>query len=259
MISRFKLSLAAIPALLFTAFLPSSAFAPEYYIDRPIWIYDCPSHETCADGYDNNCNGLVDSNDPECYPIKIDIACFPIEEQCNGLDDDCDGLIDDNVLIEDPTPCNGKDVCLNGTIQPQAGSVPNVDDGNPCTSDSCDPSTGDPVHEMIGECQSGPDCDLAQCTWKTPNCSLSCPGAVVSGADVECNIQHHYGDAAKPPNYECTLTKEGEGSSTVTPSAGKIALNDMNANADLNCFVTIDAKKSDPCSANITVGACGVD
>ena len=69
---------------------------------------------TCSDGIDNDCDGLVDLEDPQCYcwdhdaDGHYDEACggddcddteqavHPgVKEVCdNGIDDDCDGLID---------------------------------------------------------------------------------------------------------------------------------------------------------------------
>jgi hypothetical protein len=110
-----------------------------------------PVTEIACDGLDNNCDSLVDENNPlstnVCYPTgtagcdvtsgkcigqcalgytacaanKMGLTCtgasVPTPESCNGKDDDCDGLIDEDF----PTlgqPCNqqscqgaGKFVC----------------------------------------------------------------------------------------------------------------------------------------------------
>jgi len=71
-----------------------------------------PGPETnCNNGIDDDCDGLVDSADPDCQS-----SCVPVPEQCsNGVDDDCDGLIDaadpDCVLL----PC-GADECPFGYL-----------------------------------------------------------------------------------------------------------------------------------------------
>jgi len=76
-----------------------------------------PGHTTecCGDGVDNNCDGLLDEEDPDCVPLGIDmmdmdgdgyntyIDCDDMnpdvhpgaEEVCNGLDDNCNGRIDE--------------------------------------------------------------------------------------------------------------------------------------------------------------------
>ena len=53
---------------------------------------------TCDDGLDNDCDGRIDDEDPDCDD------CVP--EFCNGEDDDCDTLIDEDFdLRTDPLNC----------------------------------------------------------------------------------------------------------------------------------------------------------
>src|SRR5919108_1355516 len=65
----------------------------------------CAVYETsCSDRIDNDCDGLVDFDDPDCYCVEGP------EWQCsNGYDDDCDGLVDsqdpDCVLMECTDGC----------------------------------------------------------------------------------------------------------------------------------------------------------
>ncbi|MCD6549616.1 right-handed parallel beta-helix repeat-containing protein, partial [Candidatus Micrarchaeota archaeon] len=78
-----------------------------------------PGHTTecCDDSVDNNCDGLLDDEDPDCVPLGIDIMdmdgdgynvyvdCDDLDptvhpgafDRLNGRDDDCDGLIDEDV------------------------------------------------------------------------------------------------------------------------------------------------------------------
>ncbi len=50
--------------------------------------------EECADRIDNNCNGLVDCNEPSCASLPA--CCRPMgRERCdNGVDDNCNGQVD---------------------------------------------------------------------------------------------------------------------------------------------------------------------
>jgi len=69
--------------------------------------------EIC-DGYDNDCNGLVDEGDV-CH------GCTPSKEVCDDKDNDCDHLVDeDNVCGTECEPseevCDGADNNCNGTI-----------------------------------------------------------------------------------------------------------------------------------------------
>ncbi len=61
---------------------------------------------TCDDGVDNDCDGLVDGDDPDCPP-----QCVPTEDPevtCNdGVDNDCDGLVDgDDPDCAPPVDCS---------------------------------------------------------------------------------------------------------------------------------------------------------
>ncbi len=49
--------------------------------------------EDCTNGIDDDRDGLVDCDDPDC---SCDLSCVqPTETSCaNGIDDDCDGLVD---------------------------------------------------------------------------------------------------------------------------------------------------------------------
>jgi len=76
----------------------------------------------CADGYDNDCNGLIDCDDTDCAG---DPVCG-VEICDNGVNDDADGLID----------CADPD-CPEGTI---CGAF------RDCPNDYCDPVTGGLAH-----------------------------------------------------------------------------------------------------------------
>jgi hypothetical protein len=61
-----------------------------------------PTAESCTNGVDDDCDGLVDCADPDC---ATDRACLPppVPEICgNCIDDDGDGLVD----FEDPDCCS---------------------------------------------------------------------------------------------------------------------------------------------------------
>ncbi|MDD5043917.1 MAG: MopE-related protein, partial [Patescibacteria group bacterium] len=61
------------------------------------WSEECigevgPTAETCATGIDEDCDGLIDYQDPDCRA-----TCIPATEICDGVDNDCDGAIDEDL------------------------------------------------------------------------------------------------------------------------------------------------------------------
>lgn len=54
---------------------------------------------------------------------------------------------------DDDDLCNGESLC-DGTGQCVAGMEPDIDDGNACTSDVCDPATGEVSHDLAAGCLS---------------------------------------------------------------------------------------------------------
>lgn len=92
-----------------------------------------PVAEICADGLDNDCNGLVDDcpanlcgdgicdeGEPETCPE--DCGCASTEEVCNGRDDNCNGLVDEELFgglaTKNAGVCSGSLlVCADGQWQ----------------------------------------------------------------------------------------------------------------------------------------------
>ena len=103
-------------------------------------VLDLGGIPQCSDEQDNDGDGLVDADDPDCV-----LACTPYEGpsgSCvNGLDDDRDGLIDRDDLgcllgdeARDPA-------CANGVDDDQDGLVDWPDDPN-CTNRLADDESG---------------------------------------------------------------------------------------------------------------------
>jgi hypothetical protein len=62
-------------------------------------VDDCstciPSQEACDDGVDNDCDDLIDCDDPDCADAPNCSTCIPSQEACDdGVDNDCDGATD---------------------------------------------------------------------------------------------------------------------------------------------------------------------
>ena len=132
------------------------------------------SFEECDDGVDNDDDGLVDCDDPDCATFP---ACEVFEDDCDDeLDNDGDGLID----CDDPD-CFGEPVCGG---QPEICDDGIDNDGNGRTD--CD----DPA------CFDDPTCGVvADCTIEGEvGCSEALQGDTSSGEDA----WQRYCDANQP-------------------------------------------------------------
>ncbi|MFB5601048.1 MAG: LamG-like jellyroll fold domain-containing protein, partial [Nitrososphaeraceae archaeon] len=80
---------------------------------------DCQSPENCTDGIDNDGDGLIDINDPDCQSPEV----------CDdGIDNDGDGLID----INDPD-CQSPENCTDGIDNDGDGLIDGADPDCPST------------------------------------------------------------------------------------------------------------------------------
>ena len=179
----------------------------------------CTGVEECANGLDDDYDGLVDCDDPDCAGDPI---CIPVPEDCaNGIDDDGDGFIDcdDNECFGDPACPQPVEICDDGLDNDGNGLI------------DCD----DPLCWGFPDCVIGPedctngidddgdgmvDCDdWWDCSWH-PACQPGfedCTNGVDDDGDglVDCDdIIDCAGDPACLPFYEdCTngIDDDGDG------------------------------------------------
>ncbi|MFQ5976198.1 MAG: carboxypeptidase-like regulatory domain-containing protein [Candidatus Hydrothermarchaeales archaeon] len=135
----------------------------------------CPpcSSEICNDDVDNDGDGLVDCQDPDCPP------CPPVvvEDCTNGIDDDGDGLVDCN--DPDCPPCPPED-CNNGIDDDGDGLVDCQDPDCP----PCPPVVEDCTNGIDDDGDGLVDCDDLDCN-TDPTCTITacqCP----TGSPVGC-------------------------------------------------------------------------
>ena len=97
---------------------------------------------TCADGFDNDCDGLIDGNDSGCLPCMTPQDC---DDGNVCTDDSCSpstGCVHTNntASCDDRNACTTGDTCSGATCV--GGPALNCDDGNVCTNDTCDAAQG---------------------------------------------------------------------------------------------------------------------
>ena len=104
-------------------------------------------------------------------------------------DDSCDPAVgcrhsNNTASCDDGDVCNGTGVCQDGAC---AGTPPpNCDDGNPCTTDSCDPVLGCRHVNNTAPCDDGNACTVGD---------VCGDGACVSGGPVACTASDQCHDA----------------------------------------------------------------
>ena len=108
-------------------------------------------------------------------------------------------------VCDDGDPCNGVETCDDAGRHP--GTPPDLDDGNPCTVDSCDPAAG--VQHVAAEdgtaCSDGNACTTGD----------SCQAGACAGAPVECLAQDqcHGAGICDPGTGECSNPAQPDGTS----------------------------------------------
>lgn len=128
------------------------------------------ANDATCDGIDDDCDGATDESYApvattcgigscvatgmtSCAQGQTLDSCVPgapapSDATCNGIDEDCNGTADED-FVATPTTCsvgacaaNGVTACIAGSVGCTPGELLPVDDGNPCTTDTCDPATG---------------------------------------------------------------------------------------------------------------------
>jgi hypothetical protein len=139
--------------------------------------------EICNNGFDDNCNGLLDCLDPGCLGNRLCIV--PGTEVCNnGIDDDDDRLVD----CADPD-CAGSPACIPNMGLEICGN--GVDDNRDGLTDCADP-----------QCVAFPACLTVSCQADVDFGTLAAHGADVS------NIMNTVG---APQGYASCVPSGGRG------------------------------------------------
>ncbi len=179
----------------------------------------------CADGLDNDCDGLTDLAQAACQACSTDADCDD-GDPCNGVEL-CTASV---CVIGSPLDCDDSDVCTDDTCDPASGCVHTnntaaCDDGDACTdNDTCSAGTctGDPV-----DCHDGDPCTEDACDPATgcvhapdPDCCFSdddCDDGDGCTTDV-CDPASHTCD--HPPVESCGGGSGSSGCATLAAGRG---------------------------------------
>lgn len=111
-----------------------------------------PSTAPCDDGNpctrDDRCNGSGQCTGGAAVPVDDGNACTA--DGCDPLEGVTHVPLAAGATCSDGNSCNGSEIC-NGAGQCLAGTPPPLDDGDPCTADSCHSVTG-VLHTPIPNC-----------------------------------------------------------------------------------------------------------
>lgn len=189
------------------------------------------ARETCGNGLDDDCNGIVDENPPcECTDGALQFcwtgnpalrgvgACsegeqrcadgawgtcegerHPTDEACNGLDDDCNGIEDDGI----PDHVCGVGACARIAPGCTDGVVPPCLSGVP-TPEVCDGLDND-CDGIMDEELGATTCGVGACQRVVQNCVAGVTQVCVAGPPLSetCNRRDDDCDGAIDESNVC--------------------------------------------------------
>jgi formylglycine-generating enzyme required for sulfatase activity len=144
----------------------------------------CSEGDACADGFCAATPVVCGDDGNPCT-----------EDVCDDLTGFCGIPLEDGTPVPDDDLCDGTEACLGGAVQ-DGEAVVCTDDGNPCTTDVCDPATGacgGPV-DVPTSCDDGDPCTEADA------CVTGvCQGTIVPDCDASCDTLLACGGTCCPP------------------------------------------------------------
>ncbi len=167
-----------------------------------------PVMPACADGIDDDGDGLVDVADPACL-FECTLSERPLPACADAFDDDGDGLVDvaDRGCASATDDDEGAAACENGADDDADGRVDFPDDPG-CTSrrddDERDPATppacADGVdNDRDGRTDFGEDPDCVSASFETEGDPRGCPGTADFRA-LPLGVRNARADTSEAPN-----------------------------------------------------------
>jgi len=135
---------------------------------------NCPSIPN-QDQMDSDADDVGDvcDNCPDTYnPEQVDLDDDGYGVLCDCDDDDSD--VYPGTPCDDENVCTTNDTCSGGTC---GGTPVDCGDGNPCTDDGCNPSTGCYHNNNTSPCDDGDACTTND----------TCSGGTCGGTPVDCD------------------------------------------------------------------------
>ncbi|HTM21334.1 MAG TPA: M36 family metallopeptidase, partial [Kofleriaceae bacterium] len=156
----------------------TSVHKPGFTVDRVDFHQGCTSDAQCSDG--DACNGVETCAAGVCSAgtaPDCDDGNVCTTDSCAPASGCAHAPVADGTSCVDATVCNGTETCQSGVCT--AGAPPTCDDGNVCTSDTCDAVTGCATTPVLdgtpcgdgNVCNGGETCEAGGCAAGTPlNC-----------------------------------------------------------------------------------------
>jgi hypothetical protein len=167
-----------------------------------------PGDAPCADGIDDDCDGLTDADDPDCRVCLVDGDCAAadpcarfacVEGRCIA-----DRAALEGAACDDGNPCTAGDACRAGLCVAEPVSCAQFD--TPCSVGRCDVAAGGCVVEHRPD---GARCDDRDACTVGDACTEGlCAGAArdCTGLDGECVT-----GACDPVDGACRATPRADG------------------------------------------------
>lgn len=226
------------------------------------------ANDTCTNTADNSAcnNGAFCDGGETCHPTlgcqggtapNCDDGVPCTHDSCNEAADTCDHATD-NALCSDGAYCNGNETC-HATLDCQAGTAPNCNDGVSCTVDTCNEGTDSCDHAPNNAaCDDGQFCTgvetcdpINDCTSGTPpNCSDGVACTIDS-----CNESTDSCDHATN-NAFCDNVQFCDGSETCHATLGCQAGTPPNCNDGVICTIDACDEAGDTCTHTPDHASC---